>query len=132
MLARYGWWLLALSACRAPAPEPPPLPTPRAAIYYEEEVPVVLKPAIEVLELIDSPPTEGQVTIIGRVINRGSGASKEVSVRVAALDVTGALVESRYATLTTQQIAVGATATFSTTFNTNPEVDHYDVEVIAR
>lgn len=122
-----------LLSCRQPAPEPPPpLPTPSAHIYFEEEVPTVVKPRIEVLELVDSPPSEGVVTVIGRVINRGNGPSTEVSVKVSALDAGGALVESRYATVTGERIEVGGTAAFSATFNPNPQVDRYNVEVIAR
>ena len=112
-------------------PAPPPLPPPK--VLYEEVIAPVERPALSITDIVETPsPDRRSVTVSGTLINRGTGATHDVSVQVEALNADGAVVLSTAATPTTQHIAPGTTAEFSATFDTRPDVDRYHVEAISR
>jgi hypothetical protein len=123
-------------ACRPremPPPPPPAAPTPISGIYYEEDLRPVEQPQIEIVDLQETPSTDGKrVTVTGTLINRGTKATSELSVVVDAFDADGNLLESAGALPSTERVAPTGTAIFTATFNDARGIARYHVEAIAR
>lgn len=114
-------------------PEPPEVPRPEPPRLLEEDIKPVETIELQIIDLNETPnPTDKTVTVSGRVLNRGTRATHEVSVHVEALDKDGAVVLSADPEPSTRIIAPGSTATFSTAFDNRPETDRYHVEAIGR
>lgn len=125
--------VLACSACTAGRPLPPPPPAPRPPALTEEDVRPVERPRVEVLAVDETAGADGQtVTVSGTLVNRGTGVTREVAVRVHALDAAGAVVRTADTRPVSEIIAPGATTTFFVTMENRPEVRSYHVEVISR
>jgi hypothetical protein len=72
------------------------------------------------------------VTVTGRLVNRGGGATRQVFVRVEALNRDGAVVQSPNSEPNTELIQPDSTATFSVKLENRPDVDRYHVEAVSR
>lgn len=127
-----GLVLAVLAGCTpppAPAP-PPPLPTPPLS---EEDLRPIERPRIVITDLNESPSSDKKVvSVSGRLVNRGSGTTREVYVHVEALNRDGAVVQSADSEPTTELIAPGSTADFAVTLENRGDVDRYHVEAVSR
>src|SRR5206468_1442507 len=82
-----------VAACRHPMPPaaashaaPPPQ-------LREEEIRVLLKPQIAIVDLTETPSADKKtMTVSGALVNRGTGATREVYVHVDVLDRNGAVL----------------------------------------
>ncbi len=114
-------------------PEPPEVPRPEPPRIFEEEVKPVETIELQIIDLNETPnPTDNTVTVSGRLVNRGTRTTREVSVHVEALDKDGAVVLSTAPEPSTQMIAPASTATFTAAFENRPDIDRYHVEAIGR
>lgn len=130
--------LLALAACiREPELPPPPPPAPRPptpSIYFEENLQPDPTVRIEILDLRDEVNQQTKrVTVTGTMINRGTKATSQVSVKLSALDEHGNTVVSLSALPSTDRIpANGGTARFTAEIDLNAAIRRYHVEAVAR
>lgn len=113
-----------------PAP-PPPTPIP---VVREEVISAPARPQVEITDLQEQVSEDGKrVTVSGTLINRGAGATSELTVTVRALDADGQAVIQMSAVPSTNRIpALGGTATFTATLDNRSEVKRYHVETVAR
>ncbi|MBI3786486.1 MAG: hypothetical protein HY270_24115 [Deltaproteobacteria bacterium] len=128
--------LLALTYSCVPRQPPEPLlppPPPPPKVLVEEEIKPVERPEIIISDFSEQVSEDRKTaTVTGTLINRGNGATHQVTISVSALDKDGHEVDRREATPSTQRIAPETTATFVSTFDRRPEIDHYHVESISR
>lgn len=111
----------------APARAAPPLP------IYEEEIKPVQKPDVAIIDFTETPSADKKtVTVSGVLVNHGTGATREISVHVEALDRDGAVLVSADSEPSSDVIPAGGTGHFSVTFENRAEVDRYHVEAISR
>ncbi len=124
----------ALTSCVRPAAPPrpapaPPLPPP----IHEEDLKPVESPKLEIIDLRETPSADGTVvTVAGVLVNRGSGTTREVYVRVEALNAGGAVVLSARAVPSRETITPGATAPFAAQVENRSDVVSYHVEAVSR
>ncbi len=112
-------------------PRPPPPPAPKALI--EEELKPLERPDIVITNIDEQVSQDHKTaTVTGTLVNRGNGSTRTVTITVSALDKDGNELDSREAAPSTQHIAPGATATFVSSFERRPGIDHYHVEAISR
>jgi len=125
---------IAVAGC---APPPPPLPAvlpaPPSPALSEEDVKPVEKPRIAIADLNETPSTDRKaVTLTGTLVNRGTRATREISVHVEALNKDGAVVLSADSDPSTETIVPGGIGRFAVTFANRADIDHYRVEAISR
>jgi hypothetical protein len=133
-----GWLAATLAtalgfiACVPPAPPEISRPVPSPPISEEEIKPdETLK--IEIVDLNEAANSDGKtVTVSGRLLNRGTRPTRQVSVQVEALDKNGAVVARAAADPAAQLIPPDSTVPFTATFETRPDIDRYRVEAVAR
>lgn len=129
---------VALSACirepELPPPPPPPPVPPTPGLYYEEDLQPDPTVRIEIIDLGDEVDRErNRVTVTGTLINRGTKATSQVSVKLHALDEQGDTLLSVAAVPSTDRIpANGGRARFTAEFDHNPAIRSYHVEALAR
>lgn len=117
---------------KAAAPPPPIAPAPPPPIQ-EEEIKAAEKPNVAIIDLNETAsPDRALVQLRGTLVNRGTRATREISVHVEALDKDGAVIVSADSDPSTESIAPGSTATFAVIFENRPGIDHYHVEAISR
>jgi hypothetical protein len=122
------------TACVTPAPLPTAASTPAPPPPIQEEA---ITPAgtvrLDIIDFAGTPSADHKTVVVGgTLVNNGTRATREISVRVDALDRGGAAIMSADAKPSTQVIAPGATATFSVRFEKRPGIDSYHAEAIAR
>jgi hypothetical protein len=132
---RRGGAVVALFAFQACAPRPqvmPPEPPP-AQSYSEEELPAAENARVEIIDLQEIPEPEARrVRVAGTLINFGKATTKQVSVKVRAVDENGGVVAMIYGTPSTQEIPPGGSATFTAWFDDLPQIRRYHVEAMVR
>jgi len=133
---RCCWLALAsvlVAACTPPAPPSAPARAEPARAVSEEEIKPVQKPNLAIIDLVETPTADKKtVTVSGRLVNRGTGTTREVYVHVEALDHDGAVLISADSEPSTEAIAPGATGGFSVMLENRRDVDSYHVEAISR
>ena len=114
-----------------PAPPPPPmLPTPALS---EEELRPLERPTIVITDLDEITARDQKVvSVTGTLVNRGTGATREVYVHVEALNRDGTVVVSADSDLIRGVIPPGATTRFSVVLENCADIDRYHVEALAR
>lgn len=124
--------ILLLPACASRSKAPPPPPT-SAHTYTEEALPAPENARVEIIDLQEIPePETKRVRIAGTLINYGKRATRQVSVKVRAVDANGDVVASIYGAPSTQEIPAGGGATFTAWFDDLPQVKRYHVEAVVR
>lgn len=122
-----------LASCAPPVapPLPPPMvPTPAVS---EEEIRPVVRPNLAITDLSEIRSADGKsVTVTGTLVNRGTGPSHQVYVRVEALNRDGAVIVSADSEPTSEVIEPGSTARFSVMLENRPDIDRYHVEALSR
>jgi hypothetical protein len=122
-----------VAACTPPAPPSAPARAEPALPIYEEELKPVAKPHLAIIDLVETPTADKKtVTVSGRLVNRGTGTTRQVYVHVEALDHNGAVLISADSEPSTEAIAPGASGSFSVTLENRRDVDRYHVEAISR
>lgn len=126
--------LLLLAACAVRQPEPLPAPREHAGIYYEENLPAAKSTQIQITGLQQTPTDDGKhVVLTGTLVNQGTKATSQLSIRVSGLDEQNHEVQSIYAVPRSEHLAAGGgMTTFTTTVDNLPEVKSYHVEAIAK
>ena len=111
-------------------PVPPTVPTPALS---EEDLKPEERPDITITDLEEvSSPDHKVVTVTGTLVNRGMGATREVYVRVEALNREGAVVATADSDTLGGRILPGATARFSVRLENRADIERYHVEALAR
>ncbi len=121
-----------LVSCLVPAqlPAPPPVPTQPLS---EEDLRPEQRPEVTITDLDETVgPGPQQVTVMGTLVNQGTGATRAVFVRVEALDRDGAVVVGADSEPIGGVIPPGATARFSVLLENRADIDRYHVEALAR
>jgi len=122
-----------ISACAKPPPAPAPVVAAAPPPIYEEQLQAVGQLDMEILDLNETPtPNRKAVVLSGTLVNRGTRATREVYIRVEALDTNGAVVLSADSQPSTATIGPGGRGTFAVTMENRPNVDRYHVEAIAK
>jgi len=99
----------------------------------EEEIKPLEMIDIGIGDVAETPRTDHRsVTVSGTLVNHGTRATREVVVRVEALDKNGVVLLSTHAESDTQTIAPNGTAHFSAILTDRADVDRYHVVAIAR
>jgi len=133
-------WIVAILICsiggclRSPAPRPvPPPPTPTPAVLHEDALPPPEQLDLQISDWLEvRDPGHRQVTLTGRLINRGDRTTRDVSVTIQALDAKDTVVLSINAPPSTNAIPPGGMATFSVTVEDRSDVVRYHVKAFAR
>ncbi len=133
-LVRFCWAIVGLMASGCVPPVPPEAPLPAAPpALYEEEIKPVEKLDVAIIDLTETPSADRRtITVSGRLVNRGTRVTREVRVHVEVLDKDGAVIIRAEPSPSTETIAPGSTATFSVSFESQPDIDRYHVEAISR
>ncbi len=120
-----------VTSCAPSAPlVPAAVPTPAVS---EEALRAEERPDIAIIDLDETVgPDQHVVTVTGTLVNRGTGATRALFVRVEALNRDGAVVARADAEPTVGVIPPGATARFSVLLENRGDVDRYHVEALAR
>ena len=106
------------------------VPTPALS---EEELRAEERPNIAIADLDETAgPDQKVVTVTGTLVNRGTGPTLAVFVRVEALNRDGAVVVSADSEPIAGVIPPGATARFSVVLENRTDIDRYHVEAVAR
>jgi len=122
-----------VSACIPPAPPPAPARAAAPLPISEEDITPVQKPEIAIIDVNETAgPDKKTVIVSGVLVNRGTGATRQIYVHVEALDRNGAVLVSADSEPSTAAIAAGATGRFAVTFENRADVDRYHVEAISR
>jgi hypothetical protein len=133
---RSGLALFAVVHTAACSPLPPVEPVePRRGgqIDYEESLPSPEQARIEIIDLQEIPePEVRRVRIAGTLVNQGSIATTQISIKVRAVDGAGNVIASIYGVPTTQNIPPGGSTAFTAWFDDSPQIQRYHVEAIAR
>ena len=121
------------AACATRAPLPAPAPPPERPEFAEENLPAIERPRLAIIDLEETVDAgQGTVTLTGTLVNRGAGPTREIFVRVRALDRQGAVLFRERSVPTTQVIPPGGTGHFSVTLADHDDVDRYHLEAFAR
>jgi len=131
--------LLLLAGClrdpELPPPPPPVLPVPPTpSLTLEEDLQPDPTVRIEIIDLRDEVNSASKrITLTGTLVNRGTRATSQVSVKVSALDEQGLTVVSVAALPSTDRIPPdGGTARFTAEIDHHPAIRSYHVEAVAR
>jgi len=127
----FGLLLLGLASCSASEPERIPFPEPPRAPIVEEE----LKPAghaeVAILDLNEEQGSDkNRVAVSGKLLNRGTRATRRIIVHVQALDASGRVLEETEAFATPEAIEPGNTGRFRVEMSNRPDTQDYHVEVL--
>ena len=133
--------VLLLGSCTPPpppAPPPPPVsvvpppPQPRRP-FVEETLPSDDKPYVIIVGTKQGESEDRQsVFVEGTLRNQGTGATKQIQVKVEALDEAGHVVTTATALPTPQVIQPEESATFVVRFPNDSAVRSYHVEAEIR
>src|SRR5579862_6571666 len=122
-----------LIACTPPTPPAAPARAEAALPISEEDIKPVPTPTLVITDFVETPSADKKtVTVSGQLVNRGTGATREVYVHVEALSHDGAVLVSADSVPSTETIAPGAVGGFSVTMENRPDIDRYHVEAISR
>ncbi len=124
-----------IAGCVAPAPPEPalPPPPPPPKILVEEEVRPVERPELAILEVEENRGSDPQmVEVVGRVLNRGPGRARQLSVTVHVLDDQGNELASLPAQVDSDTIEPNATVGFRLLLQRPGGASRYEVVAVAR
>ena len=117
-----------------PAPPPPPVsvvppPPPPRRPFVEETLPSADKPYVIIVGTNQSESEDRQsVFVEGTLHNQGTGPTKQIQVKVEALDEAGHVVTTATALPTPQVLQPEENATFVVRFPNDSAVRSYHVE----
>ena len=114
---------------RRPAPAPEPAPP----LLAETPLPPSGAPSFEIGPINDHKSVDGRALFVeGTVRNTGTRASRDVRVRVEALDASGTQLASAEALPTPQEIPPGTAGMFVVQLPNYPAIRTFHVEAIGR
>lgn len=122
------------AGCVAPAPPEPPRPPepPPPKILVEEEIRPVERPDLVILEVKEEPKSDGQVEVVGTVLNRGPGTARNLVVTVHLLDAGGNELAVLPAEVSRATLEANATASFRLATTRPPTTASYHVVAVAQ